>query len=241
MATPNLTLHHLQIGQGERIPWLLEELNLPYKLVNHKRSPLLSPPELKALHPLGASPLLEDHTDASHPISLAESGAIVEYLIHKYGNGNLALPPSDKNFAEYLYWFHFSNATLQPALFRRAMLRSAIPDAEKDMRYLGACDRVNRALAHMNERLLKNDWLAGEQFTAADVMTGWCVTTMRMFAPIDLSPYEGILGWVQRFNGREAYRRAMAKCDPELDLEQTASANGREPIELFVKVMAGKM
>ncbi|KAG9202492.1 hypothetical protein G6514_004229 [Epicoccum nigrum] len=241
MATPNLTLHHLQIGQGERIPWLLEELNLPYKLATYKRSPLLSPPELKALHPLGASPVLEDHTDALRPVKLAESGAITEYLIHKYGNGKLALAPEDKSFADYLYWFHFANATLQPALFRRAMLRGAIPNAESDMRYLGACDRVNRALAHLNDRLLKNDWLAGEEFTAADVMTGWCVTTMRMFAPIDLSAYEGILGWVKRFNGREAYQRAMAKCDPELDLEETASARGPKVIELFVKAMAGKM
>ena len=121
------------------------------------------------------------------------------------------------------------------------MLHGAIPNAESDMRYLGACDRVNRALAHLNDRLLKNDWLAGEEFTAADVMTGWCVTTMRMFAPIDLSAYEGILGWVKRFSGREAYRRAMAKCDPELDLEETTSARGPKVIELFVKAMAGKM
>ncbi|KAF3009633.1 hypothetical protein E8E13_007380 [Curvularia kusanoi] len=241
MTTPNLTLHHLQIGQGERIPWLLEELNIPYKVVTHKRSPLLSPPELKALHPLGASPVLEDHTDASNPITLAESGAICEYIIHKYGNGRLALPPSHKNFSDYLYWFHFSNATLQAAIFRRAMLCGAIPNASSDLRYLGAADRVNKALGHMNERLLKNEWLAGEEFTAADVMTGWCVTTMRMFEPVDLSEYEGIFAWVQRFNKREAYRKAMGKSDPDIDLNETSSAKGPAPIELFAKAMAGKM
>lgn len=241
MSTPSLTVHHLQVGQGERIPWLLEELNLPYNLVTYQRSPLLSPPSLKVKHPLGASPVLEDTTDPSNPITLAESGAIVEYIIAKYGNGRLALPPTHKNFADYLYWFHFSNATLQAAIFRRAMLRGAIPNATSDPRYLGAADRVKRALGHLNERLLSNEWLAGEEFTAADVMTGWCVTTMRKFEPIDLTEYEGILRWVGRFSQREAWRKAMGKSDPDLDLEQTTSAKGPEPVELFVKAMAGKI
>ncbi|KAJ4993408.1 glutathione s-transferase [Stagonosporopsis vannaccii] len=241
MTIPNLTVHHLQIGQGERIPWLLEELNIPYKLVKYQRSPLLSPPDLKSQHPLGASPVLEDNTDPSNPITLAESGAIVEYIIQKYANGRLALSPSHKNFADYLYWFHFSNATLQSAIFRRAMLRGAIPNSATDPRYLGAEDRVKRALSHMNERLSSNKWLAGEEFTAADVMTGWCVTTMRNFEPIDLTEYEGILGWVKRFNERDAYRTAMGKSDPDINLEETSSAKGPAPIELFVKAMAGRL
>lgn len=241
MTTPNLTIHHLQVGQGERIPWLLEELNIPYKLVNHKRSPLLSPPDLKSKHPIGASPVLEDHTDPTNPITLAESGAIVQYIIGKYANGKLALGPSHKNFADYLYWFHFSNSTLQPALFRRAMLRGAIPDSSKDMRFLGSDARVKGALAHMNQRLLSNKWLAGDDFTAADVMTGWCLTTMRKFEPADLTEYEGILGWVKRFNEREAYRTALSKSDPDLDLDETSSAKGPAPIEMFVKAMAGKL
>ncbi|KAH6639058.1 glutathione S-transferase [Boeremia exigua] len=240
MTTPNLTVHHLQIGQGERVPWLLEELNIPYKLVNYKRSPLLSPDELKAKHPLGASPVLEDHTDPSNPITLAESGAIVEYIIQKYANGKLALGPSHKNFADYLYWFNFSNCTLQPAIFRCAMLRGGIPNSATDLRFLGAEDRVKKALNHINSRLLSNQWLAGEEFTAADVMTGWCVTTMRHFEPIDLTEYEGILGWVKRFNEREAYRTAMGKSDPDINLEENSSAKGPAPIEMFIRAMAGK-
>lgn len=238
MTTPNLTVHHLQIGQGERIPWLLEELAIPYKLVNYKRSPLLAPPDFKSKHPIGASPILEDHTDASNPITLAESGAIVEYIIHKYANGKLALAPSHKNFADYLYWFHFSNATLQPAIFRNAMLRGALPPT--DPRYLGAEARLKLALSHMNDRLLSSTWLAGEEFTAADVMTGWCVTTMRVFEPMDLTEYEGILRWVKRFGEREAYRTALGKSDPEVRLEETLSAKGPEPAQIFVNAMAGK-
>lgn len=241
MTTPNLTVHHLQIGQGERIPWLLEELNIPYKLVNYKRSPLLSPPELKAKHALGASPVLEDNTDPSHPITLAESGAIAEYIIAKYANGKLALGPSHKNFADYLYWFHFSNATLQPAIFRLAMLKGAIPNSATDARYLGADARVKSALTHMNTRLQSNDWLAGDEFTAADVMTGWCLTTMRIFEPIDLTEYEGVLAWVKRVSERQAWRTAMGKSDPDLNLEETTSAKGPAALELFIKAMAGKL
>lgn len=166
MSSPKLTVHHLQVGQGERIPWLLEELNIPYKLELYKRSPLLSPPELKAKHPLGASPVLEDHTDPSNPITLAESGAICEYIIYKYANGRLALPPTHKNFADYLYWFHFSNATLQSGLFRATMTRGMV--GENDPRHQGSEARVGKALDHINNRLLTTDaWLAGDEFTAS--------------------------------------------------------------------------
>jgi len=240
MSTPKLTVHHLQIGQGERISWLLDELSITYNLQHYKRSPLLSPPELKAKHPLGASPVLEDHTDPSNPITLAESGAICEYIIYKYGNGRLALPPSHKNFADYLYWFHFSNATLQSGLFRRAVNRGMV--GEDDPRYKGADARVRTAVKHVNNRLLETDaWLAGEEFTAADVMTGWCFSTMRKFEPIDLTEYEGILNWLKRIGEREAYRRAMSKGDPELDVEEGLSAKGPPVMELFVKAMALKL
>lgn len=121
------------------------------------------------------------------------------------------------------------------------MLRGAIPNSATDPRFLGAEGRVKKALSHMNARLLVSPWLAGDEFTAADVMTGWCVTTMRVFEPIDLTEYEGILGWVKRFNEREAYRTALGKSDPDVKLEETSSAKGPAPIELFAKAMAGKL
>lgn len=238
MATPNLIVHHLQIGQGERIPWLLEELNIPYTLRLYKRSPLLSPPELKAIYPIGASPVLEDLTDPSNPVKFAESGAIAEYIVHKYGNGRLALPPSHKNFSDYLYWFHFANATLQSGLFRRTMARSQV--GEDDPRYKGSSARVEGAITHVNEWLLKNEWLAGDEFTVADVMMGWCFTTMRKFEPINLTGYEGILAWLKRIGERDAYRRAMAKADPELDIEQGLSANGPRMMEAWAQAMGFK-
>lgn len=237
MSTPNLVVHHLQIGQGERIPWLLEELGIPYKLELYKRSPLLSPPELQAKYPTGASPVLEDLTDPSNPITFAESGAICEYIIHKYANGRLALPPSHKNYSDYLYWFHFSNATLQSSIMRRAMTRGMV--GEQDPRYLGNAARVAKALKHVNNRLLETGaWFAGDEFTAADVMIGTSFTTMRKFEPMDLSEYEGILGWLKRVGEREAYRRAMAKSDPDLDVDAGLSAQGPEVVQLFVDAMA---
>lgn len=238
MSSPKLVVHHLQVGQGERIPWLLEELNIPYDLKLYQRSPLLAPPELKAVYPLGASPVLEDHTDPSNPIKFAESGAICEYIVYKYGNGKLALKPEHKNYSDYLYWFHFANATLQSNLFRRGMARGMV--GEQDPRYKGNDARVSIALNHVNNRLLSNTWLAGDEFTAADVMTGWCFTTMRKFEPIDLTEFEGILAWLKRIGEREAYRRAMGKADPDLDVEQGLSAKGPPLVEAFVKAMAMK-
>jgi glutathione S-transferase len=238
MSSPKLIVHHLQVGQGERIPWLLEELDIPYELKLYKRSPLLAPPELKAVYPVGASPVLEDLTDPSNPIKFAESGAIAEYIIRKYGNGRLSLAPEHKNFSDYLYWLHFSNGTLQPALFRRVMTRGLV--GEQDPRYKSNDERAHIDLKHMNERLLSNTWLAGDEFTAADVMMGWCFTTMRKFEPVDLTEYDGIKAWVDRVGEREAYRRAMGKADPELNIEEGLSVKGPKLVEAWAKVMGMK-
>jgi len=238
MSSPKLIVHHLQIGQGERIPWLLEELNIPYELKLYKRSPLLSPPELQAVYPMGASPVLEDLTDPSNPVKIAESGAITDYIIHKYGNGRLALKPQDKNFADYLYWLHFANGSLQSGLFRRGMARGMV--GEDDPRYKGQVARCDKMLSHIDNRLQNNKWLAGEEFTAAETMTAWCFTTMRKFEPMDLTDYPGILAWLGRIGEREAYRRAMGKADPDLDIEQGISAKGPPMMEAFVKAMAMK-
>jgi glutathione S-transferase len=222
-STPALTVHHLQVGQGERIPFLLEELNIPYTLKLHKRDPLFSPPELKALHPMGGSPVVVDATfNPSNPLVLAESGAIVEYLIHKHGNGRLALPPSHPNYADYLYWFHFSNSNLQPGISRR------LGQQPTDPRYAMTGERIHKMFSLFNERVTSHPYLAGEEFTAADIMSVWCFTTMRMWVPNDLGPYPGILAWLERCTTREGYRRAMEKGDPELKIEELISAKGPE-------------
>jgi glutathione S-transferase len=170
---------------------------------------------------MGISPVLEDPIfNAEHPLLLGESGAIVEYLIHKHGNGRLALPPSHPNYADYLYWFHFANSTLQPGITRR------IGQKPGDPRYRLTGERLQRMLGQLEDRLGSNSWPAGDEFTAADVMTVWSLTTMRKFVAIDLTGYEAILAWLKRITDRRAYRTAKVKSDPGLVIDELISAKG---------------
>jgi glutathione S-transferase len=207
-----LTIHHLGHSQSERILWLCEELDVPYELKKYDRDPvtMLSPPALRALHPLGAAPVIQDDG-----LLLAESAAIAEYILAKYGQGRLRLGPEQEGFASYLYWFHFSNGNLQPVVGRTMMItRSGLPPDNPMLKAVqGRLDRVMRLL---EARLGEADYLAGEAFTAADIMSVFSLTTMRLFQPIDLTPYPNILAYLQRMGGRPAYQRAMAKGDPDL-------------------------
>ena len=207
-----LTIHHLTTSQSERVVWLCEELGIAYKLVRHEREPVtrLAPPALRELTPMGTAPVMEDGG-----VVMGESGAIVEYVIHRHGGGRLALPPSHPDYAQYVFWFHFANATLQPVMTRNSTLRRV--DAPADSPFAAMVrERLDRALRAVDARLEENEWLAGREFTAADIMTVFCLTTMRIFLPMDLSPYAGILAYLQRVGARPAYQRAMKKGDPEM-------------------------
>lgn len=207
-----LKIHHLGHSQSERIVWLCEELGLTYELQHYTRDPVtrLSPPELRALHPLGAAPVIEDG-----PLLLAESAAIVEYIIEKYGSGRLRLPPSHPDYAAGLYWFHFPNGNLQPTLMRFMTLsRVKLPADHPAL--ASAQERLDRVLTLIENRLGEVPYLAGSEFTAADIMNLFSLTTMRLFQPLDLSAYPHILAYLQRIGERPAYRRAMAKGDPDL-------------------------
>ncbi len=107
-----LTVHHLGVSQSERIVWLCEELEIEYQLKSYDRNPQtrLAPADYKALHPIQTAPVITDGE-----LVLAESGAIVEYIIHRHGRGRLALPPSHPNYADYLFWFHFANGSMTPS------------------------------------------------------------------------------------------------------------------------------
>ena len=207
-----LTIHHLGKSQSERVIWLCEELGLPYELKRYNRDPvtMMSPPELKALHPMGAAPLITDGA-----LVLAESGAIVEYIILKHGGGRLALGPAHPDFADYLYWFHFANANLQPNMSRNMLLRrlNLAPD---DATLVWTKGRLDRVLDMVETRLRDADYLAGREFTAADIMTVFSLTTMRFFMPLDLAPYANIRAYLRRIGERQAYQRAMHKGDPDL-------------------------
>jgi glutathione S-transferase len=207
-----LKIHHLGHSQSERIVWLCEELKVSYELEKYTRDPVtqLSPPELKALHPLGAAPLIE-----ADGILLAESAAIVEFILARYGDGRLQHGPNHPDFASYLYWFHFANGNLQPVMGRSMFIgRCGLPpDHPIQASVQGRLDKV---LALIEARLAQNDYLAGSAFTAADIMSVFSLTTMRLFHPVDLKPYPNILAYLQRIGERAGYQRAMAQGDPDL-------------------------
>ena len=204
-----LTVHHLGVSQSERVVWLCEELGIPYELKLHKRDAVtrLSPPELAAMHPMGAAPVITDGD-----VLLAESGAVIDYIISRHGGGRLALKPDHPDYAQFLYWFHFANGSFQPVLGRNSVLARANLPAETPI-VVSTKGRLERALKMLDARLREVDYLAGE-FTAADIMIVFSLTTMQNFYAYDLAPYAGIKAYLRRIGEREAYRRAMQKGDP---------------------------
>jgi glutathione S-transferase len=203
-----LTVHHLGKSQSERIVWLCEELGIPYELKCYARAPLMAPPDYKALHPIGAAPVITDGD-----LTLAESGAIVDYIIARYGNGRLALSYGHPGYAQFLYWLHFANGTLQAAMLR-SMTLYRLKLAADDPVMVIASGRLQRAFDLIEARTSETQFFAGDEFTAADIMMGFSLTTMRYFLPYDLAPFPNLRGYLRRIGGRPAYQRAMQKGDP---------------------------
>ena len=207
-----LTVHHLGRSQSERVVWLCEELGLEYELKRYQRRAdnRLAPPQYKALHPMGTAPILTDGD-----LVLGESAAICEYLIQTYGDGRLAVKRGEPGFTDYLYWFHFSNGTLQPVILQVMFLERADP-SDNNVPLQSAKRRFLLVFSTLEKRLGEAPYLAGAELTAADIMTVFSLTTMRLFKPYELSPWPNVLAYLQRIGARPAYRRAMQKADPDL-------------------------
>lgn len=202
-----LTVHHLGISQSDRIVWLCEELGIPYELVRYERDSVtrLAPAAYKALHPSGTAPVITDDG-----LTLAESGAIIDYIVAKHGGGRLALTIDHPDFVRYLYWYHFANGSLMPSF----MMLMAEGEMAKIMRV-----RADRNLAALEAHFAEGHaWLAGDAFTVADIMTLFPLTTMRAFVPIDLSPYPNLQAYIRRVAARPAFQAAMRKADPDLEI-----------------------
>lgn len=206
-----LTVHHLQMSQSDRVVWLCEELELDYELVLHQRDPetRMAPASYRALHPAGTAPIIRDGD-----VVLAESGAIVEWLIEKHGRGRLKLTADQPEFADYLFWFHFANSSLMPRAMMELVARMTVGETGGTM----LSQRTDAAFAMLEARLAAVPFLAGPDFTAADIMSVFPLTTMRVFLPRDLSGYPAIRAYLGRIGARPAYARAMAKADPDLPL-----------------------
>ena len=216
-----LTVHHLGHSQSDRVVWLCEELEIPYELKKYDRAPLLAPKEFKALHPIGAAPVIEDGD-----VKLAESEACMEYIIHVHGNGRFTISPGAKNYPDYLYWYHITNGTLQPAVGRILAMDGTGADKNNDV-YKRYKAKVDQIFQFIDQRLSQVTWLAGDEFTAADMMIFFSFTTMRQFVQLDLSAYPNIIAYAQRVIQRPGYKRYLQKGDPDIDI--TKFINGPPP------------
>jgi glutathione S-transferase len=187
----------------------MEELGLPYELERLQREPSGAAPEsLKAIHPLGKAPVIRDGE-----IILAESGAIVDYIVHRYGDGRLAVTPQAREYAGYCYWLHFAEGSLM-SLMLIALTLSRVPDAAASPVGMRVAARMQNMLGFVDGKLEGARYFAGDEFTAADIMMLFPFTTMRRFLDYDLAPYANIQAYVQRIDARPAYRRAMALAGP---------------------------
>ena len=159
---------------------------------------------------MGIAPVITDGA-----LVLAESGAIIDYLIARYGQGRLSVSSAEPNFADYLFWFHFANGTMMPGEMTGLIAKMLGVPADSP-RLAMLTDRSRRAFALVEARLGKVPYFAGVAFTAADIMMLFPLTTMRAFAPRDMAPFPNIRAYLRRIGERPAYQRAMAKGDPGL-------------------------
>lgn len=205
-----ITIHHLARSRSDRAVWLMEELGEPYELKLYRRLESLSAEEAyKALHPLGSSPVIGTGDSV-----LAESGAVIEFLATTQGNGALAAKPSDTDYLDYLFWFHFAEASLMPELVREMMAEFGGIEYDHPSRQYGR-ERSARYLHHVDSRLAQVPWFAGDRFTAADIMMTFPFTTTRHFTTVDLTNYPHIAAYVEKVEQRPAYRRCREKTGEE--------------------------
>lgn len=204
-----LTVHHLGLSQSERIVWLCEELGIDYafKRYDRRADNRLAPDEYKALHPMGIAPVITDGA-----LALGESGAICDYICGRYGQGRLQPKPDDPDFADHLFWFHWSNGTFMTTLMMQLVMAMAGGGANPASVFVE--ERSRRGWAMIEERLGQAPYFGGRDLTTADIMMVYCLTTSRAFRGTSLAAYPNILAYLQRIGARPAYQRAMAKAEP---------------------------
>jgi glutathione S-transferase len=214
-----ITVHHLNNSRSQRILWLLEELGVPYEVKRYQRDAktMLAPPELRAVHPLGKSPVISDGS-----LTLAESGAIVEYLAGRYGDGRLAPAAGTPERLRYTYWMHFAEGSAMPPLLMKLifdrMEKGPMPFFAKPIARAIARrgkssfvqPNIDRLLDFMESELGRHAWFAGPAFSAADI---------QMSFPLEAASARGGLhegrpklwAFLQNIHARPAYRRALEK------------------------------
>ena len=202
-----ITVHHLENSRSQRVLWLLEELALPYEVKRYERNKatLLAPPELKRVHPLGKSPVIEDDG-----LVVAETGAIVEYLVAK-ADGRLGPPAHRADALRWRHFLHYAEGSLMPPLFTKLVL-SRVPlfgkAAQKKFQPM-----IDVHLDYVEAELAHRPWFAGSTFTAADVMMSFPLEA----AVARANATQGrphVAGWIEKIHARPAYQAALKAGGP---------------------------
>ena len=198
-----IVVHHLNDSRSQRILWLLEELGVPYEIEHHQRNATtrLAPPELIAIHPLGKSPVITDGDRVVH-----ESGAIIDYIIRRYGGGKLAPALGSDAYETYHQWLHYAEGSAMLPLML-LMYVGRLGEAGAPLMPRIESEIANH-IGYVNRALEGRDWLLGE-FTAADVQMSFVGEILAPFGRMDA--YPDIKAWVKRFQARPAYKAALEK------------------------------
>jgi glutathione S-transferase len=217
-----ITLHHLENSRSQRVLWLLEELGLPYELKRYARDPKtkFAPPELLRVHPLGKSPVITEGG-----VTVAESGAIVEYLVDAHGEGRLRPAAGTPERLRYTYWLHFAEGSAMPFLLLKLVFEKVasapVPFFVKPI-LKGVAKQVNgsfigpnlqRQLDYMEAELGKAPWFAGAEFSAADVQMSYPVEAAATRGGL-AGKHPKLTDWLARIHARPAYQRALAAGGP---------------------------
>ena len=217
-----VTVHHLNNSRSQRVLWLLEELGVPYEVKRYERDAktMLAPPALLAVHPLGKSPVIVDDT-----ITVAESGAIVEYLIDRYGRGRLIPPAGTPERLHYTYWLHYAEGSAMPPLLLKLVFNRVAnapapwPISAIARRIAGTVQngfiepQLKRHLDYMEAELAAHLWFAGQEFTAADIQMSFPVEVAASRAGLNASRPR-LTSLLERIRAREAYQRALERGGP---------------------------
>ncbi len=216
-----LTVHHLNNSRSQRVLWLLEELAVPYEIVRYQRQPnMLAPKELRQIHPLGKSPVITDNGN-----TIAESGAIIEYVVDTYGDGRLIPPPKTPERLRYTYFLHYAEGSamfplLQKLVFslmpRRAppLMRPMVGMISKKALATMVDPQLRQHMAFWESELAKSEWFAGSAFTAADIQMSFPLEAASARAGLNAADHPKCLEFLKRIHARPAYQTALEKGGP---------------------------
>ena len=216
-----IVVHHLENSRSQRILWLLEELGEPYEIKLYKRDPrtMRAPGELRAVHPLGKSPVV---TDGDRTV--AESGAIVEYLVETYGNGRFEPPAGSPDRLRYRYYLHFAEGSMMPPLLMKLVFSRLPSSAPALVRPVARAitdkalktfvqPQLDQILKFLEGELANRDWFAGEDMTAADIQMSFPLEGAAARGGLD-GRYPRLKDFLARIHARPAYRRALERGGP---------------------------